>query len=64
MKKKLGKKLWLNKETVRNLSKRDLGYAVGGGQTALCEDTSSSCTDTCWVCPTRPTCVATVCDPC
>ncbi|MFN7962459.1 MAG: class I lanthipeptide [Thermoanaerobaculia bacterium] len=51
MKKLLTQKLTVNKETLRNLSDRELADAVGGGS-RFCSGTSSSCSyDTC-VCPT------------
>lgn len=50
MKKRLEKKLSLNKETLRNLSEREMQDVVGGA-TRLCSGTSSSCTyDTCVTC--------------
>lgn len=42
MKKQITKKLTLNKETLRNLSERELTVAVGGA-TALCETRRSDC---------------------
>lgn len=45
MKKRIDKKLSLNKETLRNLSERDLGKAVGGITTVCsngCEPTLAS----------------------
>lgn len=51
MKKRLERKLSLSRETLRNLSEREITL-VEGGATRTCEPTSSSCTyDTC-VCPT------------
>ena len=49
MKKRIGTKLSLSKETLRNLSERELGNVVGGGTTltGLCcsGGASSCCTD-------------------
>ncbi len=50
MKKRIGKKLSLSKETLRNLSERELGDVVGGNTfTRLCcsGGMSSCCTDDC-----------------
>ena len=53
MKKKLPKKLVLNKETVRKLNDAELKKAVGGGsQTTIC----CPCTGTSTIGPTRPVC--------
>lgn len=55
MKKRREKKLSLSKETLRNLSIRDLDLVAGGGptvRTACCDPTSSSCTYETCVCPT------------
>ena len=43
MKKQLGMKLSLSKETLRNLSERELAGAVGGATTTCC-GTTSGCT--------------------
>ncbi|HRC87636.1 MAG TPA: class I lanthipeptide [Thermoanaerobaculia bacterium] len=48
MKKQLSQKLTLNKETLRNLSDRDLKNAVGG-VTARCT-TTDLCTESCDLC--------------
>ena len=49
MKKRIEKKLSLSKETLRNLSERELGNVIGGGttQTGTCcsGGASSCCTD-------------------
>jgi hypothetical protein len=60
MKKQIEKKLRLSKETLRNLSERELLDAVGGA-TTTCSGTTSSCTNsecpTCDACgPTRFSC--------
>lgn len=50
MKKRIGKKLSLSKETLRNLSEREMENVVGGNTfTRLCcsGGTSSCCTDDC-----------------
>lgn len=49
MKKQITGKLHLNKETLRNLSDRDLKSAIGGA-TAGCQETGLSY---CTVCPTE-----------
>ncbi|MFN7962455.1 MAG: class I lanthipeptide [Thermoanaerobaculia bacterium] len=54
MKKQLTQKLTLNKQTLRNLSERDLKTAVGG-VTVLCTRRCAStetCTDSCGTCDT------------
>ncbi|HRC87075.1 MAG TPA: class I lanthipeptide [Thermoanaerobaculia bacterium] len=49
MKKQITKKLTLSKETLRNLSERELEGVVGGATRTLCSGgTSSCCTDTCF----------------
>lgn len=47
--KKQVKRLSLSKETLRNLSERDMQNVAGGG-TTTCSGGSSSCTDTCATC--------------
>ena len=51
MKKRIGTKLSLSKETLRNLSERELGNVVGGGttetRTCCSGGTSSCCTEDC-----------------
>lgn len=58
MKKRIGKKLSLSKETLRNLSERELGNVVGGGptETRLCcsGGASSCCTEDCSTACTSP----------
>lgn len=51
MKKRIEKKLSLSRETLRNLSERELA-GVLGGESRWCGSggTSSSCTDTCATC--------------
>lgn len=46
MKKKITQKLMLSKETLRNLSERELNAAVGGDHTALlhCRTEADTCT--------------------
>ncbi len=48
MKKQLTQKLTLNKQTLRNLSDRDLKQVVGG--VSLRCTTTDTCTDTCGTC--------------
>ncbi len=43
MKKQIGRRLSLSKETLRNLSERELAAAVGGATTTCC-GTTSGCT--------------------
>jgi hypothetical protein len=50
MKKQITSKLHLSKETLRNLSERDLQGAVGGVVTSLCPPTGPS---DCLACPTE-----------
>lgn len=55
MKKRIEKKLMLNRETLRALSGRELGE-VAGAATRFCSGgTSSCCTDTCVTCDCEPT---------
>ncbi len=54
MKKQITTKLHLNKETLRNLSDRDLKSAIGGA-TALCQPTGLSY---CQECPTQGSCIS------
>ncbi|MFN7962457.1 MAG: class I lanthipeptide [Thermoanaerobaculia bacterium] len=54
MKKQLTQKLTLNKETLRNLSERDLKTAVGG-ITLRCT-TTETCTDSCGCSSLRSLC--------
>lgn len=58
MKKQIARKISLSKETLRNLSEREMEGAVGGGTftRACCSGGASSCctddcTDTCATCP-------------
>jgi len=56
MKKKLNERLSLSKETLRNLSEREMEGVVGG-LTRLCTATDGAgCTDTCPSCNSCPTC--------
>jgi hypothetical protein len=53
MKKQISKRLQLNKQTLRNLSERELDGVVGGAGTTRCCGTTSGCTyvtDTCFAC--------------
>ena len=52
MKKQLSQKLTLNKQTLRNLSDRELKNAVGG-LTRFCATTTDTCPDTFDGCGTR-----------
>lgn len=54
MKKQFTSKLHLNKETLRNLSDRDLKSAIGGA-TFNCVDTGLSI---CVECPTEGSCIS------
>ena len=61
MKKQLSRKLSLSKETLRNLSERDLQAVVGGG-TRSGQCTPSACTsDTCISCEPGTTNCTSVC---
>lgn len=54
MKKQLQKRLQLSKETLRNLSERELQGVAGGATTTCGGTTSDTCTyDTCFAC-TKP----------
>lgn len=57
MKKRIEKKLSFSKETLRNLSERDLEGAAGGATTTCGGTTSDTCTnDTCASCNVTTAC--------
>jgi hypothetical protein len=59
--KKINKRLSLSKETLRNLSEREL-TGVAGGATTTCSGTTSSCTyDSCNTCECTSPCTTWGC---
>lgn len=53
MKKRIEKKLSLSRETLRDLSEREMREVAGGAPTGICGGNSSFCSDDTCACATR-----------
>ncbi len=61
MKKQIARKISLSKDTLRNLSEREMQDAVGGVTLRCSGGTSSCCTDTCATCECTSPCTTGGC---